>query len=91
MERRLVQADNQICYRALCGIERQAQAEKDPRRSLITRMALAALRRVSKRRGHCTDCPYRGLCHHPDEDALVDARAVDWHVSAGDPSGRRSG
>lgn len=59
----------------------EVAATREPRRMSVMAMAIAALRKVSMRKGYCTDCPYRGNCQAPDKDDVVDARSVDWHVS----------
>ncbi|WP_349363700.1 MAG: hypothetical protein ABL307_16375 [Roseitalea porphyridii] len=80
MSNRLVHADNQICYRALCGMEAERAGSAD-RRAGIVALAMRALRRVSRKKGCCIDCPYSGRCAEPDADLVVDAALVDTHVT----------
>lgn len=79
MSDRLVHADNQICFRALCAMETERDAAVS-RRAGVVALAMNALRRVSRRRGHCIDCPYKGRCGAPDMAAVVNAATVDTHV-----------
>lgn len=80
MSDRLVHADNQICYRALCGMTAE-RAKAPARRAGVIELAMRALRRVSRKKGCCIDCPYQGRCAEPDADLVVDAAMVDAHVS----------
>lgn len=80
MSNRLVHADNQICYRALCGMQDERAGATDRRAGVIA-LAMRALRRVSRKKGCCIDCPYHGRCAEPDADLVVDAAVVDAHVA----------
>lgn len=79
MHDRLVQADNQICFRALCAM-RQEHARAGGRRSGIIALAMQAMRKASRRRQACIDCPYGGQCADPDVQSLISADRVDEHV-----------
>lgn len=80
MPARLIQADNQICFRALCGMEEERHAAP-VRRAGVIALAMRALRRVSRRKGFCIDCPYGGKCGTPNGTTIVDAAAVQSHVT----------
>lgn len=79
MHDRLVQADNQICFRALCGMQRE-RARAGGRRAGIIALAMQAMRKASRRREACIDCPYGGKCAEPQTHSLISARRVDTHV-----------
>lgn len=80
MHDRLVQADNQICFRALCGMQRE-HTRAHGRRAGIIALAMQAMRRASRRRKACIDCPYGGQCAEPDSQNLISAGRVDAHVT----------
>ncbi|MBO6639827.1 MAG: hypothetical protein JJ920_18445 [Roseitalea sp.] len=80
MHDRLVQADNQICFRALCGMQ-QERDQADGRRAGIIALAMKAMRKASSRRQACIDCPYGGKCATPEAGNLLRADKVDAHVS----------
>ncbi|WP_306117432.1 MULTISPECIES: hypothetical protein [unclassified Roseitalea] len=82
-----VQADNQICYTALCGMKTEC-VSAEPRRLGILTLAITALRRSASRKGFCVDCPYRGGCADPDNAELLNARPLDVHVPINWPQDR---
>ncbi|MEO1745400.1 MAG: hypothetical protein AAFR13_02615, partial [Pseudomonadota bacterium] len=61
MMRRVIHADQQLCFRALCGMGRErvaADAQNRPVRIQIVGLAMQGMRRLSRRNGRCTHCPY---------------------------------
>jgi len=50
------------------------------RRSGIIALAMQAMRKASRRRAACIDCPYGGKCLEPDSQGLISADRVDAHV-----------
>ena len=87
---RIIKTEQQICYRALCGMYAQYAAPgttNNPVRAGVLKLAMAAMRKTNLSKGMCEDCPYRGKCGQPDESNVLQAHsAMDDQPVLADPS-----
>ncbi|MEM1375997.1 MAG: hypothetical protein AAGG69_01275 [Pseudomonadota bacterium] len=75
---RVIKTEQQLCFRALCGMNAEAklaQKANNALRASIIRVAMASMWNVNEKKSVCDDCPYRDLCGDPSEAYLLDTRA----------------
>lgn len=77
MEKRIITATQQLCFRSLCGVCDELRAPAGRNRVLILKAVIAGMRRSRRRQGCCANCPYQGACANPDEASLLATRACE--------------